>query len=102
MLLMTATLSPPDTGARIDKLNTASVRRVIEPEERFDWASLSDGQIIPDELLTIDPDEHGLTAEQRARLAREEVASLLESGIRFECILMSAFTMQLAEDRRLV
>lgn len=99
---MTATLSPPETATRIEKLNTASVRRVIEPEERFDWSSLGAGQIIPDELLSIDPDEHGLSAEQRARLAREEVASLLESGIRFEAVLIAAFALQLAEERRIV
>jgi P-aminobenzoate N-oxygenase AurF len=87
---------------RVERLNTASVRRVIEPEERFDWASLTRGQVIPDDLLSIDPDRFRLTAEQRARLSREEVASLLESGIRFESVLIAAFALQLAEDRNLV
>lgn len=96
------TASPDAAGSRIDRLNTASVRRVIEPEERFDWGSLTDGQVIPDELLSIDPDAYGLTTEQRARLSREEVASLLESGVRFETVLIAAFALQLAEDRGLV
>ncbi len=107
---MATTLIPQDettaqaerVADRVQRLNVASVNRVIEPEERFDWSALADGQIIPDELLSIDPDEHGLTSEQRARLSREEVASLLESGVRFECVLMAAFSIQMAEDRALV
>jgi hypothetical protein len=78
------------------------VRRVIEPEERFAWDELGEGQIIPDALLSIDPDEYGLTDEQKATLSREEVASLLESGVRFETVLIAAFALQMAEGRRLV
>jgi hypothetical protein len=87
---------------RVERLNTASVRRVIEPEEAFDWATLTEGQLVPDLLLSIDPDEHGLTRQQRAQLSREEVASLLEAGVRFESVLISAFAMELAESRNLV
>ena len=104
---MAATLTPRTeldqaVAQRVERLNTASVRRVIEPEERFTWSDLGTGQIIPDALLSIDPDEHGLTPEQRATLAREEVASLLESGVRFETVLISAFALELAESRNLV
>jgi hypothetical protein len=104
---MAATMTAPnelDTAVaqRVERLNTASVRRVIEPEERFDWAELGERQIIPDALLSIDPDEYGLTPEQRAKLSREEVASLLESGVRFETVLISAFALELAESRNLV
>jgi len=89
--------TPGPVAERVERLSTASVRRVIEPEERFDWSSLRPGQVIPDVLLSIDPDEAGLSPEQRARLAREEVASLLESGVRFETVLMAAFSLELAE-----
>jgi hypothetical protein len=104
---MAATMTNPTeldgaVAQRVERLNTASVRRVIEPEERFAWASLGEGQVIPDTLLSIDPDEYGLTPEQRATLSREEVASLLESGVRFETVLISAFALELAEGRRLV
>jgi hypothetical protein len=107
---MAATITPTKPTAtlddavaqRVERLNTASVRRVIEPEERFAWDTLTDGQLIPDELLSIDPDEYGLTPEQRATLAREEVAVLLESGVRFETVLISAFALELAESRDLV
>ncbi|HEY5887386.1 MAG TPA: diiron oxygenase [Acidimicrobiales bacterium] len=87
---------------RVERLNTASVRRVIEPEERFAWDSLAEGQIVPDALLSIDPDAYGLTPEQRATLSREEVASLLESGVRFETVLISAFALALAESRHIL
>ena len=104
---MAATMTAPnelDTAVaqRVERLNTASVRRVIEPEERFDWAELGERQLIPDALLSIDPDEYGLTPEQRAKLSREEVASLLESGVRFETVLIAAFALELAESRHLV
>ena len=103
---MAATMTPTDelddaVAQRVERLNTASVRRVIEPEERFEWETLSAGQLIPDALLSIDPDEHGLSPEQRARLSREEVASLLESGVRFEMVLISAFALEQAEARTL-
>jgi hypothetical protein len=104
---MAATTTPPTerddaVALRVERLNTASVRRVIEPEERFAWGELTDGQLIPDALLSIDPDEYGLTPEQRATLSREEVASLLESGVRFETVLISAFALALAESRHIV
>jgi len=100
---MTPTSELDDAVAqRVERLNTASIRRVIEPEEQFAWAELGQGRLIPDALLTIDPDEHQLTGEQRARLSREEVASLLEAGVRFESVLISAFAMELAESRNLV
>lgn len=104
---MAATMTAPnelDTAVaqRVERLNTASVRRVIEPEERFAWDELGKGQLIPDDLLSIDPDAYGLTPEQRATLAREEVASLLESGVRFETVLIAAFALQMAEGRNLV
>jgi hypothetical protein len=100
---MTPTTELDDAVARrVERLNTASVRRVIEPEEQFAWAKLGEGQLIPDALLSIDPDEHGLTPEERARLSREEVASLLESGVRFETVLIAAFALELAESRAIV
>jgi hypothetical protein len=91
---MTSTLLPEE---RVERLSTASTRRVLEPEELFDWSSLSDGQIIADELLST----HGLglelTPEQKARLSREEVAAMLGTGIRFEAALMAGFSLQITE-----
>jgi hypothetical protein len=58
--------------------------------------------VIADELLTIDGLEIGgvpvtLSAEQRARLSREEVAAMLTMGVHFEAVLMSGFARQVAE-----
>jgi hypothetical protein len=91
---MTSTLLPEE---RVERLSTASTRRVLEPEEIFDWDSMGAGQIIADELLST----HGLglelTPEQKARLSREEVAAMLGTGIRFEAALMAGFSLQITE-----
>ena len=88
-----------DTAAladqRITKLSTASLRRVLEPEELFDWR-LGDGQVIPDELLSIHGLDVPLSSSQRGQLAREEVAAMLAMGIRFESVLLAGFGLQLA------
>ncbi len=91
---MTSTLLPEE---RVERLSTASTRRVLEPEELFDWDSMGDGQIIPDELLST----HGLGLDldpaQKVRLSREEVAAMLGTGIRFEAALMAGFSLQITE-----
>ena len=61
---------------RIGRLNTASLRRPIEPDNALPWGTLGDGAVIPDELLSIEGLDVETTAEQRARLSREEVASM--------------------------
>jgi hypothetical protein len=96
---MTATVtpSPLDVGERVTRLSTASVRRVLEPEELFDWGSLGAGQVIGDDLLTVRGLDLDLDAATRARLSREEVAAMLQMGIRFEAILNSGFALQIAE-----
>src|SRR5215213_8259192 len=91
---MTSTLLPQE---RVERLSTASTRRVLEPEELFDWESLGDGQIIPDELLSVHGLGLDLTPDQKARLSREEVAAMLGTGIRFEAALMAGFSLQITE-----
>lgn len=81
---------------KVDRLNAASLRTVIEPEERFDWSAMSKGQVLPDELLTVAGLDLGLTPEQRARLSREETASMLSMGVAFESILNAGFSWQVA------
>jgi P-aminobenzoate N-oxygenase AurF len=94
---MTATQTAPerDHTARIEQLNRASLRRVIEPDEEV-TGSLTKEQVIPDELLSIAGLDVDLTPEQRATLAREEMASIVRFGILFEAILISGFGYQLA------
>lgn len=91
----TSTARPKDSTARIEHLNRASLRRVIEPDEEV-TGSLTKGQVIPDDLLSIDGLGLDLTGEQRATLAREEMASIVRFGILFEAILLSGFGYQLA------
>jgi hypothetical protein len=93
---MTTTMT---ADARIDRLSTSSVRKVLEPEELFDWSSLGSGQVIADELLTTRGLDLDLDTETKARLSREEVAAMLEMGIRFEAVLNSGFALQIAENR---
>ena len=82
------------------QLNTASVRRVIEPEDEFDLGRAGRGPDDPRRPpVRSTPTSYGLTPEQRATLSREEVASLLESGVRFETVLISGFALELAERR---
>jgi hypothetical protein len=86
---------------RIDRLSTASVRRVIEPEDQFDFAALGPGRVYADELSSVAGLDLDLTDAQRAQLTREELAAMLAAGIRFESILNATFSVELAKSTRL-
>ena len=94
---MTSTLAsdPIHVGQRSDRLSAASLRTVIEPETDLPWDELGTGplgdQLIADELLTTAGLDVELTADQKARLSREEIASMMATGIRFEAGLMAGF-----------
>lgn len=83
---------------RIERLNTASLRRVIEPDSEVK-GSLSLDQVLPDELLSVRDLGLQLTPEQKATLSREELASITRFGILFEAVLMSGFAYHLALSR---
>lgn len=92
-----STREAPPPEVKIERLNTASIKRHLEPEELFDWDSIGDGQLLPDELLSTTPlDDVHLTDEQKALLSREEVASMLSAGVRFEAVLMAGFSLWIA------
>src|SRR2546421_268928 len=97
---MTSTQTAPQTGntKRIEQLNRASLRRIIEPDEEV-TGTLTKQQVIADDLLSIDGLGLDLTPEQRATLAREEMASIIRFGILFEAVLISGFGYQLALSR---
>jgi hypothetical protein len=92
---MIAAVREPAVRTRLERLNTASVRTFTDPDVALSGA-LGSGQIIPDELLTIAdlPELAGLTAEQRCELARQEIASTVEVGIRFEAVLMAGLALE--------
>lgn len=94
---MTTTTAPTPTDERITRLSTASVRKVLEPEELFDWSSLGPGQVIGDELLTTRGLDLDLAPDVKARLSREEVVAMLQMGIRFEAVLNAGFALRIAE-----
>ncbi|HTD50411.1 MAG TPA: diiron oxygenase, partial [Acidimicrobiia bacterium] len=81
--------------ARVERLNVASRRRVIEPDLEV-AGSLTKDQVVADDLLSVVDLDLDLTPAQRARLAREEVASIARFGILFEAVLMSGFAYRLA------
>jgi hypothetical protein len=82
---------------RIDHLSAVSARKVIEPEDAFDFTTLSSGRVFADELSSVNGLDLDLTEDQRAALTREELASMLSAGIRFEAVLNATFSVELAE-----
>lgn len=82
------------TAPRIERLSAISARRVLEPDEVVQ-GGVGDGQVIPDELLSVRDLDLQLTPEQRRVLAREEIASVTEEGIRFESILCAGFSREI-------
>ena len=81
--------------SRITQLNTASARRVIDPDTEIQGGPGS-GQVIADELLSVNGLGLELTPEQRAKLSREEIASIALAGIRFEAVLTAGFGYEIA------
>lgn len=67
------------TAERVERLNRASLKRVIEPDVDLPGA-LGDGQLMPDELLSTAGLDLDLTVDQRRTLSREEVASMFFRG----------------------
>ncbi len=99
-MISTARRAGPGNEVTIDRLSAASARRVIEPDTDV-AGNVGPGQLLPDELLTVAGLELQLSAEQRAKLAREELAGIISEGIRFEAVLMAGFGMALAQSAQL-
>ena len=82
---------------RINRLSTASLKRIIEPDVDVP-GEIGDGQVLPDEILSLSnvPELFAqLTDEQKKVLAREEFASIVDTGIRFESVLMAGFSFEI-------
>jgi hypothetical protein len=99
-MINTARHTRDEAEPTVDRLSKASARRVIEPDVEI-VGSVGPGQIIPDELLSVAGLDLDLTPEQRAILSREELASILCEGIRFESLLMSGFGLAMAQTEKL-
>lgn len=84
-----------DVAVRVERLNRVSQRRVVDPDVELP-GSVGPGQLVPDELLTVHGTGIVLDAEQRRTLSREEVAAMLDAGIRFEAVLEAGFALRVA------
>src|SRR3954452_10619659 len=80
---------------RVTRLSHVSATRVLEPDEAV-VGDFGPGQLIPDELLLTAGLDLDLTAEQRRIIAREQIAAMLDGGIRLESALMAGFGLMLA------
>ena len=88
--------APQRTSERVERLNRASAKRVIEPDQDLP-GTIGEGQLVPDELLSVVGLGLDLTPEQKRTLSREEVASMFDNGIRFEAVLEAGFALQIAQ-----
>ena len=84
-----------DSDERIERLNTASTRRYLDPDDAVPGRP-GDGPVLPPDLLSVAGLGLTLTDEQLTTLAREELASITEMGLRFEAVLMAGFCLQLS------
>jgi hypothetical protein len=78
------------------RLCDVSERRFVRPETLL-TGRVGDGQVIPDDLLSIAGLDLQLTPEQRRTLAREEAASVAAWGVEFEAVLMAGFALEIHE-----
>ena len=88
------------TNERIERLSAVSLKRLIEPDEAV-TGGVGEGAVLPPELLSVAGLDLELTDDQRASLSREEVASIVANGIRFESILTAGFSLDIVRRRDL-
>lgn len=95
---MTVTVPAARAGVeeRVERLARSAARRVIDPDQDIP-GGLTKDQVLPDELLTVSDLGLVLTPEQKATLSREEVASMLDVGTRFEMVLNAGFSLMIAK-----
>ncbi len=84
---------------RVRRLSSLSAKRVIEPDVEVP-GHVGDGQLLPDELLSVAGLDLDLTADQRRTLSREEIGSITTAGIVFEAVLEAGFAFEIATRRR--
>ncbi len=80
--------------SRLKKLESASVRNFIDPDEAVEWGVPFRGAppLLPDEALSLfgTPEFDRLSEAQKAELALHETAAMFSSFIRFEGVLNQA------------
>lgn len=83
---------------RVDRLNRASLRKVIEPDAEV-AGEPGPGRVLPDELMSVHGLDLGLSEEQLVTLSREEAAATYEFGLRIEAALIAGFAVHVATSR---
>src|SRR5262245_260824 len=85
------------TTARVEKLNTASLARVIEPDVDLPGRRLGDGKVLPDDLLwpTAGIEPGVLDEPQAVQFSRHALAAITRAGLELEGVLMAGFGLQL-------
>lgn len=94
---MATTTQSPEHDQKIERLSTASLKRIIDPDLQVP-GTVGDGQVLPDDLLSVVglPEVlNSLTQEQKRTLAREEFGSIVDTGVRFESVLMAGFSLEI-------
>src|SRR3954469_4661586 len=86
-----ATIAPE----RVQRLSHVSAKRVLEPDEAV-VGDFGPGQLLPDELLLTAGLDLDLTPEQKRVIAREQIAAMLDGGIRLESVLMAGVGLMLS------
>ncbi len=94
--------SPVDQ--RINRLSTAALKRIIEPDVDV-LGEIGDGQVLPDEIDEPLERPRALCrtdrrAEEGAR-ARGGSLPIVDTGIRFESVLMAGFSFEIVSRRDL-
>ena len=93
MAVTTPSRTTPDR--RIERLSQVSGKRVIEPDVEV-TGEFGPGQLLPDDLLLTAGLDLDLTDEQKRIIAREQVAAMLDGGIRLESVLLAGAGLLLA------
>src|SRR3954451_10089679 len=91
---------PRDAERRVSRLSHVSAKRATAPAVEGP-GHLGAGQLLPDELLLTAGLDLDLTAEQKKILAREQVAAMLDGGIRLESVLLGGVGLMLGTWRDL-
>lgn len=90
----------PTVASRVQRLSTASAKRVIEPDADLP-GHVGVGQVLPTELLSVAGLDLDLTCDQWATLSREEVASIVQAGIIFEAVLEAGLALEVTRSSNL-
>lgn len=81
-----------DVDVALNRLTDAAASRLLDPDQVLNGA-VGTGRVIPDDIVSVADLDLGLTEEQMIRLGREELASWLEMGSRFEAALNAGLSI---------